>query len=231
MNPYETKPVHAMTSELSPEDFATAKLIENAVNGDKNAAAKLFEIYRRRLRRVLQLRLDDRLKGRLDPSDLLQEVYIEFAKSIAQYRIEQGGSLFVWLRHLAQRRLQMVHRMHLNSQKRNACLEVSYGANSFAQSSAVQLVNGLLSENSTPSNKVLRREVQSRVQEVLLSLAPLDRAILDLRHFEQLSNKEAAEVLGVTEAVASVRFIRALRRLKKLLVAIPGIGDSGSWQT
>src|SRR5262249_6626433 len=91
------------------------------------------------------------------------------------------------------------------------------------EASSVSLAAQLLGKLTTPSQACLRAELQLHIQEALEEMEPLDREVLSLRHYEQLSNQETAYVLGISEAAASIRFIRALRRLKELLARVPGL--------
>ncbi len=199
------------------------ELLAIAGAGDKNAAAVLFARHRERLRRMVRLRLDGRLQSRLDPSDVLQDVYLEFAKTVEAYAQQPDAPLFLWLRMLTERKLHYLHRMHLGSKIRDSRREVSLHRGSLPQASSAMLAAQLLGKFTSPSIAAMRIEVKIRIEETLNSMDAMDREILALRHYEQLTNAEAAKTLGISEAAASIRFIRALRRLKNILTAIPGI--------
>jgi RNA polymerase sigma-70 factor (ECF subfamily) len=83
----------------------------------------------------------------------------------------------------------------------------------------------LLAQATSPSGALIRAELQRKLQEVLEKLRPLDREVLVLRHFEQLSNQETALALNIDPSAASTRYIRALQRLKQALEQIPGFFD------
>src|SRR5262245_54049579 len=200
-------------------------LLKRAGGGDREAAGELFARHRDRLRRMVELRMDHRLKGRLDASDVLQEAYLEFSRSLADYLGDPRAPLFLWLRHLTERKLQGLHREHLGTKMRDARREVSLGRGGLPQASSVSLAAQLLGRFTTPSQAAVRAELQLRIQEALNDMDATDREVLALRHFEQLSNAEAAQVLGLSEAAASARFVRALRRLKEILLGIPGLLD------
>jgi RNA polymerase sigma-70 factor (ECF subfamily) len=203
----------------------TSELLRRAGSGDGSAAGELFNRHRDRLRRMVQLRLDRRLQGRVDPSDVLQEAYLGFARSLAEYLENPGIPLYLWLRLITGRKLQALHRHHLGTRMRAAGREVSLHRGALPQASSISLASQLLGRMSTPSEAAVRAELQIRVQEVLNRMDPIDREVLVLRHFEQLSNVETAQVLGLTPAGASNRFVRALRHVRKLLMHLPGGGE------
>jgi RNA polymerase sigma-70 factor (ECF subfamily) len=210
-----------MTGESRESD----ELLQRAGNGDARALGELFARHRERLRRMVQLRLDRRLQGRLDPSDVLQEAYLEVSRALADYLRNPVLPFFLWLRMLTGRKLQALHRHHLGTHLRDAGREVALQRGALPQASSVSLAAQLLGRFTTPSQAAVRAELQIRIQEALNSMDPLDREVLALRHFEQLSNSEAAQVLGISEAAASNRFVRALKRLKKILMSVPGLED------
>jgi RNA polymerase sigma-70 factor (ECF subfamily) len=206
-------------------DLAT--LLDRAAAQDPGALGELFELHRERLRRMVHLRMDRRLHGRLDPSDVLQEAFLEYARSLPSYFKQPDVPFYLWLRCLTGRKLHALHRRHLGTQMRDAGREVSLHAVSMPGASSVSLAAQLLGKLTAPSQAALRAELQAKVQQALNDMEPLDREVLALRHYEQLNNQETAQVLGVSEAAASVRFIRALRRLREHLKQIPGLlGDA-----
>jgi RNA polymerase sigma-70 factor (ECF subfamily) len=200
----------------------TAELLRRAAGGDTEALGTLFARHRDGLRRMVRLRLDRRLQGRLDPSDVLQEAYLEFARSLNDYVKDPALPLFLWLRLLTGRKLHALHRHHLGTKARDAGREVSLHRGALPQPSSASLAAQLLGRYTTPSEAVARAELRLRVQEALNGMDDLDREILALRHFEQLSNAETALVLGLSETAASNRFVRALRRIRKILMEADG---------
>jgi len=193
------------------------ELFDRAGQGDDEALGELFQQHRDRLRRMVQLRMHSRLQGRLDPSDVLQEAYLEFSRSLKEYLRNPEVPFFLWLRFITGRKLQALHRHHLGTKIRDAGREISLHQGALQQASSQTLAAQLLGRFTSPSEAAARAELQLRVQEALNSLEPLDRELLALRHYEQLTNAEAAQVLEISEAAAGSRFIRALKRLKKLL--------------
>lgn len=194
-----------------------SELLRRAGDGDGQALGDLFAQHRDRLRRMLVLRLDRRLHGRIDPSDVLQETYVEVSRCLAEYLRRPELPFFLWLRLLAGRKLQALHRHHLQAQVRDARREVALDRGALPQASSESLAAQLMGRYTTPSQAAVRAELRLRVQEALNAMEPLDREVIALRHFEQLSNAEAAHVLRISEAAASNRFMRALKRLKKIL--------------
>jgi RNA polymerase sigma-70 factor (ECF subfamily) len=202
------------------------ELLRRAGSGDRTALGALFDRHRDRLRRMVQIRMDRRLQGRLDASDVLQEAYLEVARGLADYLRDPTMPFFLWLRVLTGRKLLALHRRHLGAQMRAAGREVSLHGGALPQASSASLAAQLLGRQATPSQEAVRAELQLRIETVLNGMDDLDREILALRHFEQLSNAEAAAALGISPAAASVRFIRALKRLRAILATMPGVADA-----
>ena len=201
-------------------------LIERALTGDESALAALFDGYRGQLRRMIRLRLDRRLSGRVDSSDVLQEAYLDVRKRLDEYARDPAAMPFhLWLRLVAGQRLTDVHRFHLGAQMRDAGQEVSLHRGPFPQASSVSLAAQLLGKMTSASHAAIRAEHKLIVQEALNGMDTIDREVLALRHFEHLSNDETALVLGLTKSAASNRYIRALKRLKEILSSIPGLRE------
>lgn len=203
-------------------DGQLSELVQQAVGGDDQAWQRLMTDHWPRLRRMVALRMDPRLQGRIDPSDVVQESYIDAARRLREYAKNPTMPFFVWLRWLAGQRLMEQHRRHLGAQARDVSREVSLYHGAFPEATAADVAANVLAEFSTPSQAVIRVEQIKRLQEALESLEPIDREILILRHFEQLSNGEAAQVLDLDKSTASKRYTRALVRLKSVLTAMPG---------
>jgi RNA polymerase sigma-70 factor (ECF subfamily) len=211
-----------MTNEPGDTDVLLARVRE----GDQGALAALFSRYRDRLRRMVRLRLDRRLQGRLDPSDVLQEAYLDVARRAPEYAAQPDMPVFLWLRFLTAQRLVALHRQHLGAQMRDAGQEVSLYRGALPLASSVSLAAQLLGRFTSVSTAAARAELQVRLQAVLNGMDPLDREVLALRHFEELTNAETAEVLGLRKSAASNRYIRALKRLKEILNGMPGFFDN-----
>ena len=203
-----------------------AELLSRVRAGDQKALAELYDHHRDKLRRMVQLRLDHRLAGRVSASDVLQEAYIDAVKRIDHYFAKPDQSFFGWLRLVVGQRLADVHREHL-AQKRDAGQEVPINRGAPGADSAC-LAACLLGDGTSPSHAAARTESFGRLEEALNQMDPLDREVLALRHFEELSNADTAEALGIEPAAASKRYVRALARLKVILESVPGIGERGA---
>lgn len=191
---------------MDPDDDA----LEAALRaGDDSALAGLFERERERVQRMVQFRLDPRLVGRIDSEDVVQDTFLEAGKRLDAFRGDDKP-FFVWLRLIAQQTMVDLHRKHVGAKMRNAAREV-HSPKSHAMSAF------FVGHITSPSGAAMREELRSKIEAALESMEEIDREVLLLRHFEELSNKEAAEVLGIQENAASNRYVRALGRLKGLL--------------
>src|SRR5207249_6734166 len=211
-----------MGSPMTDESSETGDLLSRAGAGDAQALAELFARHRDRLRQMVRLRLDRRLQGRVDPSDVLQDAYIDLTQQLPAYLDKPEMPFFLWLRLLTGQRLMRVHRQHLGAQMRDDGRQVSLYRGALPAASSVSLAAQLLGRYTTASQAAVRAERQVQLQAALNGLDPLDREIIALRHFEELSNGEAAAVLGLSKAAASNRYVRALTRLQGVLENIPG---------
>ena len=200
----------------------TVDLIERARAGDQQALNDIFSRHRERLRRVVDMRLDMRLQARIDASDVIQDAYLEAATRLGEYLRDPRLPLFLWLRLVVGERLCELHRHHLGAQMRDAGREVSLYRGALPAASSAALAAQLLGKHTSPTQAAVRAERLLRLQEAINSLEAIDREVLALRHFEQLSRAEAARALGVTEAAAAKRYVRALKRLKDVLAQMPG---------
>lgn len=202
---------------MPPNSTAIMDLAHLRARGT-GAVAELFQKYRHRLERMVALRLDHRLQCRLDPSDVLQEGYLEAARRIGEFLDRPDVSFFVWLRQLTWQALVAQHRRHL-SQKRDPRRETSAEARLPNSNTTLILAQQIACTQTTPSRLVMRAERDEILRDAIEALAETDREVILLRHFEQLSNAEAAEVLGLSPTAASNRYVRALNRLKEALNA------------
>jgi RNA polymerase sigma-70 factor (ECF subfamily) len=200
----------------------TDLLLEQAVGGDKESLGRLLTRHEDRLRRMVAFRLDQRLSGRIDVSDVIQEVYLAVAQHLPDFQKQEQLPFFLWLRGVAGNKLRELHRHHLGTQMRDAGREVSLYQGMVPEASSAALAAQLLGHITRPSEAAIRAEVRIRLQEALNTMDPLDREVLALRHFEQLTPPETAQVLGIKEKTAGMRYVRALRKLKNILSALPG---------
>ena len=191
--------------------------------GDREALAALFSQYQERLWRMVNFRMDRRLLGRIDADDVLQEAYLAAADRLQHYRDDPSSSPFVWLRMIVLQTLTDVHRHHLGAQMRDADREVDLRGCRYPLSTTASLAALLVGNMTSPSQAAAREEMLDQVEQVIAAMDPLDREVLALRHFEELGNSEVAEVLGIQQKAASIRYIRALKRLRAILSQTPSL--------
>jgi RNA polymerase sigma-70 factor (ECF subfamily) len=156
----------------------------------------------------------------------LQDGYLDLARRAPEYFANPTLPFYVWLRLLVGQRLLALHRQHLGAQMRSAGQEVSLYRGALPQASSASLAAQLLGKLTSPTQAAIRAELQIKLQEALNSMDPMDREILTLRHFEELSNNETAALLGIQKSAASNRYVRALKRLKEILRSIPGFFET-----
>ncbi|MEL7500651.1 MAG: sigma-70 family RNA polymerase sigma factor [Planctomycetota bacterium] len=197
--------------------------IRLATDGDQAALASLFGHYKSQLRRMIAFRLDRKLQGRIDPSDVLQDAFLDLSKRLTEFG-NKNMSFFVWLRLVAHERLLAIHREHLGAQKRDARREKHLNQNATGASS-MMLAAHLLGKNTSVVGRAIRAEKKAQLEALLESMDDTDREIIALRIFEGLSNGECAEVLGLTKQTSSKRFMRAIGRLRESIEMIPGFGQ------
>jgi RNA polymerase sigma-70 factor (ECF subfamily) len=207
---------------MSADPRTNEELLDAARHGDEDALAVLVQRYRDRLERMVRLRLDRRLQGRVDAADVVQEAYLAVRVKFPQYSADPRLPFFLWLRLEVGQKLVDVHRFHLGTQMRDAGQEVSLHRGALPQVTSLSLAEQLLGKLTTASHAAMRAELKIRVQEALNSMDPQDREMLILRHFEELSNTEAAQVLGIKASAAVNRYVRALKRLKDVFQGMPG---------
>src|SRR5579885_3687168 len=211
-----------MGSAMADNSGETNDLLRRAADGDAEGWGALLARHEARLRRMVAFRLDQRLQGRLDPSDVFQETALEAWRHLADYLRQPDIPFFLWLRGIAANKLRQLHRHHLGTQMRDARREVSLYRGTLPETTSAALAAQLLGHQTRPSEAAIRAEVKLRLQEALNGMDPLDREVLALRHFEQLTPAETARVLGLKEKAAGMRYLRALKRLKEILTSLPG---------
>jgi RNA polymerase sigma-70 factor (ECF subfamily) len=190
------------------------ELIAQVREGGQTALAELFMDSQHRLRRLVQARLDARVAGRVDVSDVLQETFIDASRQLDGYLADPPMSPFLWLRFLTRQRLMATHRHHMGVQMRDAKRDVPLSRISVFDPNLPSPPSRLRGVRNSLAGRL---ELRARLQTLLDGLSPADREILRLRHFEELSNSQAAEKLGISKAAASKRYARALERLRKSL--------------
>ncbi len=194
-------------------------------NGDAQALADLFALERERLWRIIHFRLAEPLRGRLEPEDVLQEAFLAANQRLSHYAESPATSPFIWLRMIVNQTLIDLHRQHLGAEKRDAARELSLDASPYAQATSASVAIQLIGVFTSPSRAAARADILSLVQAAIEQMDSIDREVLALRHFEELSNSEVAETLGIEQKAASIRYIRALRRLKEILAQVPELSN------
>jgi RNA polymerase sigma-70 factor (ECF subfamily) len=207
---------------VSDDSNETHQVLEQAAMGDTAGWSALLARHRKRLRRMVALRLDRRLQGRIDASDVVQEAYLEAWSRLAEYVREPKMPFFLWLRFLTGQKLVTLHRHHLGVQMRDAALEISLDQGAMPTASSAALAAQLLGRDTRPSEAAMRAELKVQLRDALNQLDPIDREVIALRHIEQLSRAECALLLGISDVAVSKRYFRALKRLKEVLTSLPG---------
>jgi RNA polymerase sigma-70 factor (ECF subfamily) len=210
---------------MTSDQDSVEHLLRRAAGGEEDAMAQLFDLHRDRLRRMVRLRMDRRLQGRVDPSDVLQDAYVDLAQKLQDYTKRPPMPFFLWLRLVVGERLLRVHRQHLGAAMRDAGREISIHQGGLPQASSASLAAQLLGRITSASRAVARAEMQRLLQDTLNAMEPIDREVIALRHFEEMSNDEVAETLGLSKAAASKRYVRAMLRLKAIAGSTPGLAD------
>lgn len=192
-----------------------------AAEGDESALAELFDTFRPRMIRMIQLRLDRRLKRRVDPHDILQETFLAVQKKFPSYIAAPKLPFFLWLRLETGQKLIDAHRFHLGTQMRDAGQEISLHRGELPSVESITLAEQLLGRFTSASHAAMKAELKIIVQTALNEMEPNDREMLVLRHFEELTNGEAAVALGISPSAACNRYIRAIKRLKIAFSKMP----------
>jgi len=206
---------------MAADDVDLGPLLERADQGDPAAWQELLLRHQQRLRQMVAVRMDQRLAARLDPSDIVQEIFMDALRKMTDYLQDRPLPFYPWLRQLAWERLAKLHERHVLTQKRAADREQRWDG-ALPDESAIALAGRLLAPGSSPSQVLLRQELRGRVQAALAQLAERDREVLVMRYLEQLSIREIAAVLAVSEGAVKSRHLRALQRLRTLLQSYLG---------
>jgi RNA polymerase sigma-70 factor, ECF subfamily len=212
-----------MNAEVAAEE---ALLLHRAAEGDVDAWGALLARHHERLQNGVSFRLDLRLRGRIDASDVMQDAYIAATARRAEFFQQSSQPLFLWLRWMVGNTLLELHRYHLDAQMRDARREVASGrcsnTDDSLNSTRTAVVAQLSAGATGPATAAGRAERHARLSEALEKMDAMDREVLALRHYEQLTSAEAAQVLGIQERAAAKRYTRALERLREILSEMPG---------
>jgi len=206
-------------------DHQLDSLLQSASGGDQQAMAMAFDRYRGRLERMVRVRLDPRVRARLDVDDVVQDAYVEASRRLPEYLQERKVPFYLWLRFITGQKLIEAHRVH-GAGKRDVRRERDAGGqrDDSLGGTATVLASQLLASQTSPSGVVHRDEMRQRLEQTLEALDAVDREVIILRHHEHLTNAEAAEVLGVNPNAAAQRHFRALQKMRETL---GGLGLSG----
>lgn len=200
----------------SPPTPDTEQLLMQARGGDPRAIEQLLVGHRQKLRQMVAVRMDDRLAIRVDPSDVAQDVLATAFVKLPEYLRARPLAFYPWLRQLAWKRLVELHRQHVQARKRSVTREEPRGM-AISEQSAIQLADRLAASQTSPSGQIVKREERQRVRDALQQLSPRDRELLVLIYLEQLSTTETSAVLGLSEKAVTMRHLRALERLRRVL--------------
>lgn len=206
---------------MTLDDAELHNLTQRVAQADQTALGRLLEWYRPRLRAMVQIRMDHRVRGRIDASDVLQEAFLEVSQRLDEFARQPSVPFYVWLRSITGQRLAAAFRFHLGTQGRDARREVPLLDAATPPASSAALAAHLAGTMSSPSNMAMRGEMTARLEEALNRLDAVDREIIVLRHFEELTNSEAAQVLDLKASAVCNRYVRALERLRAVLDQMP----------
>ena len=177
----------------------------------------LLSQHRERLRRMVELRMDRRLQGRIDPSDVIQEAFVEASMRYAEYNRDREVPPFIWLRFLTGQKIVQVHRQHLGVQARDVGREISIYRSNTPEATTHALAAQLVGKHSSPTQAAAKAELKVRLEQALNQMDEIDREVLALKHFEQLTTRELSTLLGISQEAAYKRYVRALKRLKAVM--------------
>ncbi len=210
---------------MSDEQEDPKELAKRLEANPNEVLTEEFNRYRDRLWRIVNFRLNRKLHGRVDSDDILQEAFINASTRLEHYIKDPSTTFFIWLRTIVGQTVIDFHRRHLVAKKRDARREISANRMVFSASTSFEIADILLAQITSPTQATVKKEVAAQLHEALEGLNEIDREILVLRHFEELANAEAAEVLNIEPKTASMRYFRALARLRSVLERIPGLMD------
>ncbi|QDV12370.1 ECF RNA polymerase sigma factor SigW [Rosistilla oblonga] len=189
-------------------------LEERLNNGDTAAFGELFSLHRPRIWQIVHFRLSDKIRGRVDPDDVVQEVFLDAEKRLRHYIDGDFPSLFLWLRLITGQTLSKIHRTHLGTESRNASREATPAGSNLWGNTSLCLSQRFIAHMTSPSQAAVRGELIAEVRTALANMNDIDREVLALRHFEELTNQEVAIELNIKPKAASIRYMRALERLR-----------------
>jgi RNA polymerase sigma-70 factor (ECF subfamily) len=199
------------------------EIVESLRSGREEALAEYFSAVQGRLKRIVNFRLDYRLSGRVSESDVIQETYVRAAKRIDSFLEKDDMPFFVWLRLEISQKLHEIHRHHFGAEKRDVRKEIKLGQNNDSGKTSMALAAHIVAQLTSPSRLIERAEQIAILEKTLAEMNELDREVIALRHFEELSNIETARILEIEPAAASKRYLRALKRLREIMESAKGL--------
>ena len=216
-------PGNAMSNSIWPDGEVTAELLNNVRDGQAVAVEELMDRHRNSLRRMIHLRLDQRLMQRMDVSDVIQDDLIEANRRLTDYLSDPVIPFHLWIRQIAKDRIIDAHRRHRVSAKRSIDREQPQPGKGPFDQSTIDLANQFRDQALTPAAAATQRELAQQIESAVHMLRENDREIVLMRHYEQLNNQEIAQSLGLTEPAASMRYLRALKRLREIIEGMPAL--------
>ena len=205
------------------DDSALSDLNARVIRGDAQALGPLLEWYRPRLRMMVRLRMDRFLQTRVDASDVLQDAFLEASSRLSEFSRNPAVPFYLWLRTITGQQLLAAYRRHCGSQGRDARREIAPHSGGLPEANSGALAAQLVATATSPSGVAMQAELKDRLEQALDELDAMDREIIVLRHYEELTNSEAAQVLDLTPSAACNRYVRALERLRQVLDKFPDL--------
>lgn len=210
-------PQRNTTYMMWPEAEKTQELLAGVQGGDPDCVNRLLDRHRDSLRRMVQMRLDQKIQRRVDVSDVIQDVLVEASRRLSEYVKAPGLPFHLWLRQIAKDRIIDAHRRHRGSAKRSVDKERPLAVPAGEERSTMELAAQLKDPELTPAAAATQQEMAQCVEQAIAQLPDQDCEIIIMRHYEHLTNQEIALALGLSEPAASMRYLRAIRRLRELL--------------
>ena len=218
--------MHSSQKSIWSVSDQTDELLIAAKQGDDQAVNRLLEKHRGPVRRLVEMRLDKKVQRRVDVSDVVQEVMVEASGRLQKYLADPVMAFHLWLRQIAWDHIIDTYRRHRVSAKRNMDREQPMTVPGGNDQSTTELAIQLCDPAMTPAAAAMQHEIAKSVEAAIERLNDQDREVIIMRHYEHLSNLEIAEVLKLNPPAASMRYLRAIRRLRELLDIPGGGGDS-----
>jgi len=200
-----------------PDQQPTKELLAQAKDGDDSAVNQLMDRHRNSLRQLIRLRLDAKIQRRVDVSDVVQDVLVEANRRLNKFIENPIMPFHLWLRQIAKDRIIDAHRRHRVSAKRSVDREQGMAIPRGQGHSSIQLASMLGDDRLTPAAAALQKEMAAKVEAAISRLSDKDCEIITMRHYEHLTNQEIGTILGLTEPAASMRYLRAVQRLKAMM--------------